>query len=234
VEALVVVETLLLVLVLVLVAGLLRSHAEILRRLGPPIDQDDRLDPRLPVPAARAGAAAGARAHDVAGATPTGGAAAIALQTGGGETLLAFLTSGCQTCLGFWAALAGSQRETLPDGLRVVVVTKDASHESPARLRELAPADVTVVLSSAAWKEYAVPGAPYFVYVDADRGLVLGEGVATGWSQLTSLLRDAVGDARGGPANPAERRAQQADRALDAAGIVPGHASLYPATERRS
>ncbi|MEA2353553.1 MAG: hypothetical protein QOJ14_1967, partial [Thermoleophilaceae bacterium] len=34
--ALVAVETLLLVLLILLVAGLLRSHAEILRRLGPP------------------------------------------------------------------------------------------------------------------------------------------------------------------------------------------------------
>ena len=39
--ALVSVETVLLVLLVLLVAGLLRSHAEILRRLGPPDDVTD-------------------------------------------------------------------------------------------------------------------------------------------------------------------------------------------------
>src|SRR5947209_49971 len=57
--ALVACETLLLLLLAVLVAGLLRSHAEILRRLGPDGSP-------LPEPRVRAGAHA---AHDVAGTT---------------------------------------------------------------------------------------------------------------------------------------------------------------------
>src|SRR5436305_980589 len=48
-------ETLLLVLLVLLVAGLLRSHAEILRRLGPPEDDSPDGDRRLPSPERRAG-----------------------------------------------------------------------------------------------------------------------------------------------------------------------------------
>ena len=48
------VETVLLVLLVVLVAGLLRSHAEILRRLGPPGEEGPRLRPRLLQAARRA------------------------------------------------------------------------------------------------------------------------------------------------------------------------------------
>src|SRR5256885_834330 len=83
------------------------------------------------------------------------------------------------------------------------------------------------------------PGAPYFVYVEAGR--VSGEGAATGWDQLASLLRDALDDARlaqqrpdaepgpdpGGAVAAAggQERALRADRALQSAGIGPGHPS---------
>ena len=63
--------------------------------------------------------------------------------------------------------------------------------------------------------------------------MIHGEGSASQWPQLASLLRDAVADARlaagRGPAG--ERRAARADEVLRAAGIGPGHPSLYP-TER--
>ena len=75
--------------------------------------------------------------------------------------------------------------------MRLVVVTKDPSHESPARLRELAPPGVRVVMSSAAWVDYDVPASPYFVHVDA-RGELAGEGTAQRFDQVLSLLADAV------------------------------------------
>jgi hypothetical protein len=83
-----------------------------------------------------------------------------------------------------------------------------------------------VLLSSAAWDAYSVPGSPYFVYVED--GAIQGEGSATQWPQLASLLRDARADTRvaGG-----QRRALHADSALEAAGIGPGHPSLYPTGE---
>jgi len=71
VTALVACETLLLVVLVVLVAGLLRSHAEILRRLGPPDDEDAAEAPvlRHSAPARPADQLA---APDVAGATLAG------------------------------------------------------------------------------------------------------------------------------------------------------------------
>jgi hypothetical protein len=55
----------------------------------------------------------------------------------------------------------------------------------------------------------------------------MGEGSANGWTQISSLVRDAVEDlevARGG-----EARTRDIDRVLASAGIGPGHPSLYPA-----
>lgn len=225
--ALVACETLLLVLLVALVASLLRSHAEILRRIGPPEDEagGESHDPRIPAPAARAG---GRRATDLVGTTLDGDAVKIAVGPDGPPTLLAFLTSGCTSCVGFWEAFGSARRHELPDGIRLVAVTKDGSHESPARLRELRPQGVPVVLSTAAWESYAVPAAPYFAYVEG--GAVTGEGAATGWEQLASLLRDALEDARLAAAGGGggEERALRMDNALAAAGIGPGHPSLYP------
>lgn len=220
--ALVAVETLLLVLLVLLVAGLLRSHAEILRRLGPPADEagDEPFVVREHAPARAPGALA---APDVAGATLPGDSAKVSLAPGSPPTLLAFLTSGCTSCQNFWEAFGTGEAGELAPDVRVVAVTKDGSHESPSRLRELAPPGLPVLMSSAAWDAYSVPGSPYFVYVED--GEIQGEGSATQWPQLASLLRDARADAReaGG-----ERRALNADAALEAAGIGPGHPSLYP------
>ena len=219
--ALVAVETLLLVLLVLLVAGLLRSHAEILRRLGPAPDEPgaDDLVVRQQAPARDPGALGAA---DVAGATLRGDSAKVSLAPGSPPTLLAFLTSGCTSCRNFWDAFGEGMPGELGD-VRVVAVTKDGSHESPSRLRELAPSGLPVLLSSAAWDAYSVPGSPYFVYVED--GAIQGEGSATQWPQLASLLRDARADARiaGG-----QRRALDADATLEAAGIGPGHPSLYP------
>jgi hypothetical protein len=220
--ALIACETVLLVLLVVLVAGLLRSHAEILRRLGPaetgtadasgvavvgPDRSADRRDPDAPAP-------------DLAGSTPDGDAIKLSLGgTTAAPTLLAFLSSGCTTCHRFWEGL-GDRR--LPADLRLVVVTHDPSRESPSRLRALAPPGMAVVMSSRAYEEYGVPGAPYFVLVD---GGVRGEGVATTWAALESLLIDAVADAREGAGRG---RSDRVEARLAAAGVAPGDPSLYP------
>jgi hypothetical protein len=221
---LVAVETLLLVLLVVLVVGLLRSHAEILRRLGP-VEPDESLgavDPSLPQPAARAGVREG---HDLLGTTLAGDAVKLGLGPEAPPTLLAFLSSGCLTCERFWGDLRrGNTPRELPRGVRIMPVTKDPNEESPSRLAELAGEAVPVVLSSSAWRDYGVPGAPYFVYVQG--GDVHGEGSATSWQQITSLLRDAIADgafSRGG-----ERRTREVDRVLASSGIGPDHPSLYP------
>ena len=215
-------ETLLVIVLLVLVAGLLRSHAEILRRLGPPAE-DDAPSAAVPRPPDRAPADV---APDVAGATLDGDAVKLSLAPGGPSTLLAFLGSGCESCGALWKAL-GEEPE-VPGGARVIVVTKDTSHESPSRLGAPAPDGVPLVMSSAAWADYRVPGSPYFILVDGPSGLVRGEGAATGWDQIASLIRDAQHDAAGGGARNSSGRAARAEQALSSAGIGPGHESLYP------
>ena len=103
-----------------------------------------------------------------------------------------------------------------------MAVVKDPSAESPGRLRSLASADVPVVMSSAAWRDYAVPATPYFVYVEG--GHVQGEGSASGWEQILALLRDATDDRR-----QTDRGGDDVERVLASAGIGPEHPSLYPA-----
>ena len=218
--AVVTVETLLLALLVLLVGGLLRSHAEILRRL-------DELQPAR-VGHGRPGARVGrVVAHDVSGVTLAGDALHIGVTRPGAPTLLAFLTSGCSTCLGFWEAFA-DPRTRLPAGVQLVVVTKDPSHESPAKLRELAPPAVRIVMSSAAWSEYDVPASPYFVHIDA-HGELAGEGTAQRFEQVLLLLADAVSDSA---VQGSAERALRAERELASAGIGPDHPSLYAGAER--
>jgi hypothetical protein len=218
--ALVSVETVLLVLLLLLVAGLLRSHAAILRRLEA---AHEGAEPVTPPPAsARVGDEL--QAPDLAGSTPDGDAVKLAFDgEGGTATLLAFLTSGCTTCGGFWETL-GEPR--LPPGVQTVIVTHGSERERPARLRSLSPRGIPVVMSEQAWEDYCVPGAPYFVLVDR---FVRGEGVATTWQALASLVSDAIEDQREAERTSAGTwRARQVEEKLAAAGIGPDHPSLYP------
>ena len=213
--AIVSVETVLLVLLVVLVAGLLRSHAEILRRLGP-----QQEDPGLSQP--RPGERPDLSAAPVAGESPGGDAVALSFSTaeGGAPTLLAFLTSGCSTCAGFWETISTAE---LPPGVETLIVTHGRDRESPARIRRLAPPSVPVVMSSEAWADYRVPAAPYFVLVDGD---VRGEGVATNWGAVSSLVRDAIEDDR--DASATRHRGRSLDETFAAAGIGSGHPSLRP------
>jgi hypothetical protein len=226
--ALVSVETILLVLMLVLVAGLLRSHAEILRRLetGGHGSASEQI-PRAPI------RGEAAPAFDVAGTSLDKHEVALAVTEVAHDTLLAFLSSGCLTCKGFWDELG--RGVDVPGDARLVVVTRDGSHESPSKLRGLAAPDLTVVMSSASWDEYEVPMSPYFVYVDGASGKVAGEGSAQTWGQVASLVRDALVD-RSDPPGAGDRRGR-AEHELAAAGIGPDHVSLYeaddPSVQRR-
>jgi hypothetical protein len=222
---LVTIETIALVLLSLLVAGLLRSHAEILRRLAVPEEPSESpsIDPTT-LPGRDV-----APARDIVGTTLAGESVKLAVAGGGKGSLIAFLSSGCSTCGSFWEAFADGAEATLPARTRLIVVTKDSSHESPSKLRELAPQDVPVVMSSAAWDAYSVPLTPYFVYVDGASGLIAGEGTAEAWPQVHSLLRDALLDAHaaaegngGGAA-----RSNRVDDELRSAGIGAAHPSLY-------
>ena len=260
--AVVVVETLLLALMALLVGGLLRSHAEILRRLhelGAGIYDDDadadaaaasttggvrspvelRTRPGVPEPRSAEGSVA-TDAHDVAGLTPIGSTAMVGVVDTGHTTLLAFLSSGCGTCADFWRAFGDGEGTRLPGpDTRLVIVTKGVEAESSSAVAELAPAGVTTIMSTEAYDDYAVPANPYFILV-GPTGRVMGEGAAASWQQVATLLGQAVADAgmdldgsplqRSAPAGrmSGPERADRADADLLAAGIGPGHPSLYP------
>jgi hypothetical protein len=226
----------------VLVAGLLRSHAEILRalhQLGAGLDPDAAPPTPGAVPRPRA---SGHPAADLSGTSPEGDAVAVAVVNVEHPTLLAFLTSGCTTCVEFWNAFADPRELRIPGGARLVVVTKGEEAESPGRLRKFAPRDVPVVMSSAAWDAYDVPVAPYFAFVDGPSATVVGEGAAGSWDHLRDMLSQALADAgfdarerRGRRAASGSRaRADRADAELLAAGIEPGDPSLYPSAEDHS
>lgn len=248
--ALIAIETVVLVLLAVLVAGLLRSHADILRRLhdlGAGLEADDspgsqpvpfRTRPGAPAPAA----ATAADGRDIAGTGLRGEAIAVSVVGTTHDTLLAFLSSTCLTCERFWDAFRKPEALNLPEATRLVVVTKDVAEESPSRLSELATPGLDVLMSSQAWTDYQVPGSPYVVYVEGATGRIRGQGTGMSWDQVAGLLAQATGDlaftTEGGraqrghkPASDAEREAA-IDRQLLAAGIQPGDPSLYPEADR--
>lgn len=214
--ALVAVETAALLLLGLLVAGLLRSHAEILRRLhelgaGYGEERGPTHAGSFPQPARRVSGPA----IDIVGVTPSGAAVSLGMGRTGEQTLLLFLSSGCTSCGTFWNALGEGRT-----GPRTVVVARDADEESPSRLAHLAAPGVDVVLSSQAWDAYGVPGSPYAVVIGPE-GDITGEGTAGSWDQLMSLVVQADADTTAG-------REARADRELRAAGILPGDPSLHP------
>jgi hypothetical protein len=228
--ALMAVEALALAVLGLLVVGLLRSHAEILRRLhdlGVNLEGESRgvhTPVTLSPPSPRT---AGDQAPSIVGVTPFDEAVTVAPSGGGRDTVVAFLTTGCTSCLDFWEALQQPQDE------RVLIVTRGPGDESAGTARKLIGKDarVDVVMSSEAWSEYGVPGAPYFVHVDGRTGRVTGEGTARTWAQVRTLLERAnSNDADDGPAGPwssdAERE-ERIDRELETAGILPGDPRLY-------
>ena len=230
----------------VLVFGLLRTHAEILRaldRAGISL-ADDAAGASSGAAADRSGDAAPdeqAAARDIVGTVPAGGPTKVAVAGVPHFTLLAFLSSGCRTCKRFWAAFAEPDLDLPGGNSRLVIVGQDPAHDSESALAELVPPGVKAVLSSAAWEDYDVPGSPYFALVDGTDGRVVGAGSALEWDQLRGLLDQALGDhglaSSSGPSRPSRRslsrqwrrsRVRRADEALMSAGIGPGHPSLYP------
>jgi hypothetical protein len=239
-----------------LVVGLLRSHAEILKRLhelgagiegeGAPtaalrISEAPRpgspgypVMPQMPSPPDREGfpraadiVGIGARARDAMSVRITGVEH---------DTIVAFLSSGCITCQKFWDAFRKPRKLGLPAGTRLVVVTRGSDAESTSAVAELAPSGVPTVMSTEAFTDYDIPGSPYFVHVHGPTGRVRGEGTGPDWDQVLSLLSQASGDAALeatlAPSNvpkpdaDAEREAR-VDRELFEAGVLPGDPSLY-------
>jgi hypothetical protein len=229
-----IVEGVLLAVALLFVVALLRSHAEILRRLagieaafdaGPDAlghrQATDAVGPKAFADKQHRG---GGQASDIAGQTLAGDAVKLSLAAGAPPTLLAFMGSGCNVCVPLWQGLEGDI--PLSAGTRLTVVTKGPERERLARLLELAPTDVDVVMSTQAWHDFEIPAMPHFVLVDG--GEIAGRGSATSWEQIASLLSDVDDDDLITRARSTSERAARAERALAEAGIAAGHPSLYP------
>ena len=229
--AVVVIEGMVIALLVILVTGLLRSHAEILRQLHL-LNGGSAALPRSPLSGGVGQVGLIRGANDLVGETPSGEAAAVAIVGATDSILLSFLSTNCLTCASFWERFRHPESLDLPPGTRLVVVTKDVDEESLARVTQLSPPHLTVIMSTEAWVSYEVPGSPYFVLVDGPSGQVAGEGTAGQWDQVLSLIGQATADANAlrGRARDAHRPADDAariDAELRAAGIQPGHPSLY-------
>jgi hypothetical protein len=245
--AVVVAEGVAVALLAVLVLGLLRSHALILRALhelgagleleeaasasGPPGPVPVQLQEGV-VPASRP---ATPRAAEITGTALDDAPVQVPVAGEGRRTLLAFLSSGCGVCQPLWEELASGDTD-VPGGARLAVVTRGPEQESATGLRRLAGSRLEVVRSSAAWSDYGVPGSPYFVYVED--GVITGEGSSTTWAQVRDLMGQAVDDAAEARRDVPAARAADArddlgriDRELLGAGIHPGHPSMYEPPE---
>jgi hypothetical protein len=263
VVALAVVLSAIVLLLGVLVAGLLRSHADILKALhdlgvgvGEPGAVHDHasadqagvagsgggtgvrvpltMGPPLP------GERSSTSAPTVAGVTPRGDALAVTVSGGEHRTLLAFLSSGCATCAGFWRAFQTHDQLGFPAHTRLVVVTKGPEMEIPGEVAAQAPGGLPVVMSTEAWGDYEVPGSPFFVLIDGASGRRVGEGVANHIQQVVELVRRAESDTRSFSLGSRSRsyadgldgpeRELDNDRELIRAGVMPGDPSLYPSS----
>ncbi len=215
-------DTALLALALVFIVALLRSHADILRRLA--VLEDGGAG--APAPGGRGPegvplVAAGGRgpegvplvaAGDISGLTLAGDSVKLSLGAGSPPTLLAFLSSGCAACGPLWDGIRDAPQ--LPAlAARVVIVTHDPARESTTRLRALAPTGVELILAGGAWQDYAVPASPHFVLTDGAGGIA-GRGSALSWTQLVSMVQDARHDARDW---------QDAQDSQDARGVRDAH-----------
>jgi hypothetical protein len=267
--AIVIVLSAVVLLLAVLVAGLLRSHADILKALhdlgvgvGDPTGAEVHGAGHEHHQAGAGGGLGGGRTGPVAvpftmgpplpgersvestptisGVTPGGDALAVSVTGGDHLTLLAFLSSGCSTCAGFWQAFSRPDQLGLPLHTRLVVVTKGPEMEIPAEVAAHTPPGLAVVMSTEAWGDYEVPGSPFFVLIDARSGRRIGEGVAQQFHQVVELVRRAEVDAREFHVGNTSRayaegldgpeRESANDRELMAAGILPGDPSLYPSS----
>ena len=224
--AVVVIEAVVIALLTVLVAGLLKSHAEILRQLHAlGAGEDGSVAPTARGGLPRTTGFEKAPTTTLTGVDLAGGALTISLEHGRGSTLLAFLSSGCLSCETFWREFNGDFELPTPD-TRTVILTKGRESESPGRLQELAPPRVQLLMSNQVWDQFKVPMTPYFLLVDGD-GMVIGEGAAASWRHLIGLLRQSASDAVSPLGLDTEGRALFTDAQLRNAGVHPGDPSLY-------
>jgi hypothetical protein len=229
-SAILVVQTLAILLLTIFVLSLLKVYAELsstVRRLA---NNDSHLgtqplSPLVPRPRDELSAA-----EDIVGTDVEGRVLKIGINGRDERTLIAFLSTGCLTCKTFWEAI-GDRENRSRFGGRILVVTRGEEAESPSSVRKLTPAGVQSVMSTSAWESYDVPGSPYFVHVDGSNRQVIGAGSATSWDQVLSLMEQAKED--GGEVARRTALASQLgddDAALIESGLLPDDPSLWAPT----
>jgi hypothetical protein len=224
--AVIIIEGVVIVLLAVLVGGLLKSHAEILRQLDAlGASEDGSVSVGSAQTRPKTTGFEKAPTTTLAGVDLAGGSVSMSLDHGRGNTLLAFLSSGCLSCETFWKEFGGDFELPTPD-TRTVILTKGPNSESPSKLGELAPGRIPLLMSDEVWDTFRVPMTPYFLLVDGS-GMVMGEGAAASWRHLLGLLRQSAADAASPLHMDTEGRRQFTDTQLRSAGVHPGDPSLY-------
>jgi hypothetical protein len=127
---------------------------------------------------------------DIEGVTPSGEPVRVGLVNPTDPVLLVFLSSQCLGCRDLWDGTA-ALHESLPE-VRVVLVTKGPELEDVPAITALDPEDTLTVMSSQAFRDYRVAGAPFLAVVAA--GQVRTEGVAWGIEETVRAARQALGD----------------------------------------
>jgi hypothetical protein len=133
--------------------------------------------------------------------------------------------------LEFWQAFDSDSLVFHNATYRVLVITLGPTEESPTRASKLSIGAVDVVMSSQAWSDFEVPGAPYFAVVDPSTRQVIGEGSAADMHALSTFLGDAAGDRRWDQSKMRDRTDADRERIVDAelksAGLHPDDPRLY-------
>lgn len=188
---------LVIVLLAAVVIGLLKSNAEVLRRLdrlGVRLEDDPSSGPHQPSPIEFSPRRdRGAPVPPISGIVPDGEPVVASPMAGHDPVLLAFLSTSCSSCTGFWENLSDSTKRIGERQHRVIIVTLGPEEESPTRASSLRRGDAQVIMSSSSWDDYQVPGAPYFVLVDPTSGIV-GEGSVSTYDSLAGFLDDTAND----------------------------------------
>ena len=160
-----------------------------------PLDDPGFVAGLRPILSGPPGAASPWPAVDVLGVRPHGPPVEVLLDGCDGYVLLAFLATRCPGCEEFWREMGGAAPAGLPAGVTRIIVTRGPGTVSPDEVGGLVPGagGAPVVMSDQAWSDYRVHGYPFFVLVEAGSRTVIGETVGFGWSDITSMVAQAIG-----------------------------------------
>ncbi len=161
-----------------LVIGLTRKNAEVLRRL----EAAERTAEVSPT---------GAEARDIAGMGLNGKVVGVRVHEPGRSTLLAFMSTTCSNCGRFWKAFSDTEAIATLGDTRLIIVTYGTEHEVPTEIAEVAAPEIPLVMSSIAWNTYGIPGSPYFVMISGATGLITAKDSAGDWDDLLALVGSA-------------------------------------------